>query len=173
MNCAQVCNYRAEYFNNELSIKVQDEILYHIIKCDFCHKAYIKYAKNNALRFDLIREVLHLRTQALSDELMSYKAIKTDINKDNNDKPKKMITSRSNTDKWVSAHNMNDFSELMNIKAIRDVYKESQAISEHFKKEADEESYRSFISHITRKICQKIDHLEKCLKLAEEDSKNA
>lgn len=173
MNCAQVCNYSVGYFNNELPIKMQDEILYHIIKCDFCHKAYIKYAKNNKLHFDLVREILHLRTKALSDELLSYKAMKTDMNQDTSVKPKKKATSRSNTDKWTSAHKMNDFSELMNIKAIRDIYKESQDVSEHFKTSSDEESYRNFIGHITRKICQRIDHLEKCLKLAGEDLKNA
>lgn len=141
-HCRNICNKSNDYFYGRLSKEDKYEVISHLLNCKKCLAKYINDAASVGLSFDLLRECLHLG-----------------LNMDN---------ASLAQDKWSSAAKSGDLTELMNIKAVRDIVlsTKNDTTDEDFS-----DKIRQFGLFLIKKICQKIDHLEQCL--AMEGANNA
>ena len=174
MECETVLKYKQSFFKRELNLEFRDNIISHLLRCKDCHDAYEEYAKSIGLVFDVVREAMKIYTEydsetipqssliIINNQNASTQKIKEKVKKDSNK------SNRNVMDRWTTAYKLNDYSELMNVKAVRDVLNSAKNDTLD---EEQAECNREFTMYITKKICQKIDHLEKCLKLKESEGK--
>ena len=167
MNCKTVLRYQKDFFRNELDIEFRDELLSHITICPDCHKAYKEYAQKCGLVFDLTREILKVVKEYEREDFpksISLMMTKRERKKQNDDNYPMPIIERSIGDKWVTASKLNDYSELMRVYAVRKIFMTKED-NKALKDTEYGEKKRLFTNFIIKKICQKIDYLEKCLSL--------
>lgn len=166
MDCKTVEYCVTAFFDNNIDVQLRYEIVCHLLKCAKCYHLYDEYAKDEHIHFDIVREVS--RVEMLKrDEVPEGDAIYITKRKGNQNIEfkapaiyKKRIQEDS-IDRWMTAHKRNDYSELMNLKAVRDIYNAENKTKDYG------DNKRDFVNFLTKKICQKIDFLEKCFKLEE------
>lgn len=134
MDCKTARYGMNDFFTGTISDNLKGEILNHLKECVICQTEYVAFANRNGYVFDIIREIS-----------------KAELNK-----VKKMQVTVSNREKYTSAYKFGDFYTLSGIKAVRDIY------SSKYDAENCYAGNEDFINYLVKKICQRIDLLEKC-----------
>lgn len=142
-------HFAEAFIRKEVSKKLYGEILDHLAECDDCFKYYVEKAKEMSRDIDIKQ----------GDTIFT---IKTDGEKLEIQEPTLTESVQNPYINWVEACRVTDLSVLMQAKAVRDSVKEVYDVEE-----GESEVFRDFGLFVIKKICQKIDHLEKCLTLAE------
>lgn len=147
ISCSTVRHFAEAFVKDELSNKLHDEIVDHIIGCEKCFNYIVTIAKKLGCT-----AIIEKSTETLS--LVEPT-------------PKKDVPTISKGvynlyDTWTDASKACDLSVLMQLKAVRDSVTEKYEVPE-----GESEIFRKFGLFIIKKICQKIDHLETCYKLEE------
>lgn len=127
-----------EFFNKELTPEAYELCLVHMVGCDSCHQFYARYAKEKGFQFDLAKRLIKF-----SNEIK---------------KKSGKFTSSCTQDRWTRAAIRYDVGELMQVQAFRDF-----AIEYDPEYDSGNTDFGEFYKFITKKICQKIDLLERCL----------
>lgn len=148
----------AEFFRKELTPEVYELCLIHMVGCDACHKFYARYAKEKGYSFDLAKRLIKF-----SNERKGLASPRTpdriqELKKKTNKKTTGIFTSSCTQDRWTRAAIRYDVGELMQVQAFRDF-----AIEYDPKYDNGNTDFGEFYKFITKKICQKIDLLERCL----------
>lgn len=99
----------------------------------------------------------------MGDKLIEAKKTRGVLAEDRTEKQEECVKCTSIKipyESWTEACKVTDLTILMQAKAVRD------SVYERYNVGVDEEEiFRDFGLFIMKKICQKIDHLEKCLTL--------
>lgn len=168
MDCKTTEYYVSAFFDDNIDIKLRYEIVYHLLRCAKCYQIYDVYAKDIGLHFDIVREASRVQLE-WQDDIPKGDAIYMTKRKTSSiiefKKPivkKKDNPQRDAVDRWTTAHKLNDYSELMNIKAVRDIYNTENKSKDYG------DNKKGFVDFLTKKVCQKIDFLEKCYKIERE-----
>lgn len=151
ISCATVRHFAPAFLRDELSNKLHDEIVDHIIVCEKCFKYIVTLASKMGCTA-IIEKSNKISSQA-----------ETPIKKEVPSIAKGVYNLY---DTWTDASKACDLSVLMQLKAVRDSVTEKYDVDEN-----EEETFRNFGLFVIKKICQKIDHLETCYKLEEAKKK--
>ena len=144
-----------DFFNKELTPEAYELCLVHMVGCDSCHRFYARYAKEKGFQFDLAKRLIKFSNER--NGLVSPRT--PDRIKKLQDKKKSgKFTSSCTQDRWTRAAIRYDVGELMQVQAFRDF-----AIEYDPKYDSGNTDFGEFYKFITKKICQKIDLLERCL----------
>ncbi len=146
-------HFTEAFIRKEVSEKLYGEILDHLTECDDCFKYYLEKVKEMSKDIDIKQR----------DTIFT---IKTNREKLEISEPKLTENVQNPYINWVEACKVTDLSVLMQAKAVRDSVREVYDVEE-----GESEIFRDFGLFVIKKICQKIDHLEKCLALAETERK--
>ena len=166
MDCKTVEYCVTAFFEDNIDVQLRYEVVCHLLKCAECYHKYEEYAKNEKLHFDIVREVSRVEMMR-KNEIPMGGAIYITKRKDyQNIELKAPAIHRKDSkddspDRWMNAHKHHDYSELMNVKAIRDIYNTENKTKDYGDNKKD------FVDFLTKKVCQKIDFLEKCFKIEE------
>lgn len=158
ISCEQCKERVKEFFNKELTPEVYELCLIHMVGCDNCHRFYARYAKEKGYDFDLAKRLIKWSNKR--DGLVSPRTPDRiqELKKKTNKKTTGKFTSSCTHDRWTRAAIRYDVAELMQVQAFRDF-----AIEYDPKYDAGKTDFGEFYKFITKKICQKIDLLERCL----------
>lgn len=148
----------AEFFRKELTPEAYELCLIHMVGCDSCHKFYARYAKEKGYSFDLAKRLIKFSNER--NGLVSPRTPNRiqELKKKANKKTTGTFTSSCIQDRWTRAAIRYDVGELMQVQAFRDF-----AIEYNPKYDSGNTDFGEFYKFITKKICQKIDLLERCL----------
>lgn len=148
----------AEFFRKELTPEAYELCLIHMVGCDSCHKFYARYAKEKGYSFDLAKRLIKFSNER--NGLVSPRTPNRiqELKKKANKKTTEAFTSSCTQDRWTRAAIRYDVGELIQVKAFRDF-----AIEYDPKYDSGNTDFGEFYKFITKKICQKIDLLERCL----------
>ena len=153
ISCEQCKERVKEFFDKELTPEVYEMCLIHMVGCDSCHRFYTNYAKQKGYSFDLARRLIKWSNKR--DGLVSPRTPNRLLEL----KEKKKDTKNSySTDRWTHAAKCYDVEELMNVRAFREF-----SIEYDPKYDSGDVDMGEFYKFMTKKICQKIDLLERCL----------
>lgn len=155
ISCEQCRERVKEFFNKELSPEVYEMCLIHMVGCDSCHKLYVKYAKEKGYSFDLAKRLIKWSNKR--DGLVSPRTPNRLLELKEKKKNANTKTSHSK-DRWTHAAKQYDIEELMNVQAFRDF-----AVEYDPKYDKGDTDMGEFYKFMTKKICQRIDLLERCL----------
>lgn len=155
ISCEQCRERIKEFFNKELSPEVYEMCLIHMVGCDNCHRLYVKYAKEKGYSFDLAKRLIKWSNKR--DGLVSPRTPNRLLELKERKKSLSTKTSYSK-DKWTYAAKRYDIEELMNVQAFRDFAMEYDP-----KYDSGNIDMGEFYKFMTKKICQRIDLLERCL----------
>jgi len=161
-----------------LSICQMDIILEHLVKCKECRNYYINCAKKKNYHFNLVREIFRLEMRSLNDciyqgkRLRSMTALLTEGKQPQKPQKEPMqnkeVDQKRKDSEWSEHYIRSDYSFLMNAKAVREIML-SQNEQAREMQNSDElgDNQSKFTRFLVKKVCQKIDHLEKCLAMKE------
>lgn len=133
MNCKMCKSLMLPFIQGYLTDNLHNKILQHLEKCPDCMREYLLKASNMNVQLSFKPKVT--APVKINDSL--YKS-------------------------YVDALKAEDLTVLMNVKAVRDCTIECAEINET-KDESESETFRDFSFFLIKKICQKVDLLEKCL----------
>lgn len=161
-----------------LSICQMDIILEHLVKCKECRNYYINYAKKKNYHFNLVREIFRLEMRSLNDciyqgkRLRSMTALLTEDDQPKKSKKELMqdeeVNQKSKDNEWSEYYIRSDYSFLMNAKAVREIMLSQNEQAREIQSNDELGNNQSkFTRFLVKKVCQKIDHLEKCLAIKE------
>lgn len=158
ISCEQCKERVAEFFRKELTAEVYEMCLIHMVGCDNCHKFYSRYAREKGYTFDLAQRLIKFSNKRR--DLVSPRTPDRmqELKKKANKKTVGQFSSSCLHDRWTRAAIRYDVSELMQVQAFRDF-----AIEYDPKYDSGSTDFGDFYKFITKKICQKIDLLERCL----------
>lgn len=156
ISCEQCKERVKEFFNKELTPEVYELCLIHMVGCDDCNKFYTKYAKEKGFSFDLAKRLIKWSNKR--DGLVSPRTPNRIKELQNKTKKSGTFTSSCTKDRWTRAAIRYDVGELMHVQAFRDF-----AIEYDPEHDSGNTDFGEFYKFITKKICQKIDLLERCL----------
>lgn len=147
-----------EFFRKELTPEAYELCLIHMVGCDACYKFYARYAKEKGHSFDLAKRLIKF-----SNERKGLVSPRTpnriqELKKKTNKKIAGTFTSSCTQDRWTRAAIRYDVGELMQVQAFRDF-----AIEYNSEYDSGNPDFGEFYKFIIKKICQKIDLLERCL----------
>lgn len=155
LSCATVKYFAEAFVKDEISDKLHDEIVDHIIGCEKCFNYIVTIA--NTLQCPAIIERRFKQSQSTDTEVNK-------VEKKNAPVSSKGVYNLYNS--WTDAAKVCDLSILMQLKAVRDCSMEIFEVPE-----GESETFRDFGLFIIKKICQRIDHLEKCYNLKDAKAK--
>ena len=147
LTCDNCKDSLKDFFMGFLKPKEHIEVLYHLTICEECHRHYMKYASEIGFSFNLTKEVLSIYFRYLHSE-QDYLTELISLGYD------KYLEHY-----WSDIASQFDLTELLRVQAIKDFSKEYND-----RYDDGETDYYPFYKFLTKKICQKIDHLERCFK---------
>lgn len=146
-DCSLIQSFKKKFFSEKLPTRTEDKIVSHLLKCKACSKFYISYAKDIGIKnFNIPRYALKLYKGDPTNCPGVYKCL-MDL--------KRGKLQEVLSEKWTRAAKDFDISELMNMKAFRDLSIEYNSPT-HM-------DYSDFYQYMALKYAKRIDFLELCL----------
>lgn len=176
IKCAFVRSCMKQFWQGTLGGFIHDEILLHLLICDDC---FVDYVYNAITEFnygidDIIARVKPLRetvAEEYKDELLELiEDIKVELKIAGMDVPPKMpndnlapikLKSITMQDYFMNYFSTFDIQGLLMLRSFKDLCEEFNSE----KPFTDNNPNTSFYRFLTKKICQKVDFLERCYKL--------
>lgn len=150
MDCSFALQYVKAFFTGQINPTMRDKIIKHLMQCNRCKSIYTKYAKSIGLDFDIVK---YAYTYSTPEDFITDAV------------PKKYAKVFENDEnKYTDLAKTYNIEKLMAVKAFSDF-----AIEYDPKYDNGSIDYTPFYKFMTVKICQRIDHLERCYKLEYKD----
>ena len=155
LQCNLVKTFARRYFERRLSVRVEDLILAHLLKCIDCRRAYKDFAKTLNINFNLKEAVSNFivnHPDAREHKYCKHLFI-AKFGQEVYDKLKPNYTYYAET---------YDVEELKKVQSAFDIMKEKY----EFKNDDEQyiEALAEFAKYMTVKMCKNVDLLERCLK---------
>lgn len=144
-------HFAEPFIKKEVSRKLHNEILDHLVDCKECFQYYIRVAEKLKRSIEFENGSAKLIVDPKNKTIKEIES--SGVHKGEMENPYQ---------NWTEACKLTDLSVLMQVKAVRDSVHEVYDVEE-----GESEIFRDFGLFIIKKICQKVDHLENCLKLEE------
>ena len=158
LQCNLVKTFARRYFERKLSVRVEDLILAHLLKCIDCRRAYKDFAQTLNINFHLKEAVSNfiVNHPDARDHKYCKQLFIAKFGQEVYDELKPSYTYYAET---------YDVEHLKKIQSAFDIMKEQY----EFKKDDEQyiEALAEFAKYMTVEVCKKVDLLERCLKCEE------
>lgn len=167
IRCTMVKAIIKDFFNGKVAPKVKDMIIAHLLSCHNCEDVYINYAMEIGLvKWSPLNAAKKFIAECGEDDFLCERTNLAldglDINYSSD--------SELKFDQWTRAAKAWNIGKLKKVKAFSDLIINMDYLVH--KSDEDKDDHVEFLRYETKKICQKIDHLELCLAKSE-DKKDA
>lgn len=147
--CKAVRKHAKNFFFGDIDVKIKHVVLLHIVFCDECMDYYTKYARKKNIDYTATDAAVDLVN--IENELKETESEKDKV--DDNEYPE-------NYDKWTAAAVGWNIEQLIYLQVFRDLNN-----THDLQKDKGEVDYLPFYKYVIRKNAQKVDLLERCLKM--------
>ena len=155
LQCNLVKTFARRYFERRLSVRVEDLILAHLLKCIDCRRAYKDFAQTLNINFNLKEAVSNFIVNHPDEREHKYckHLFIAKFGQEVYDELKPNYTYYAET---------YDVEELKKVQSVFDIMKEKY----EFKNDDEQyiEALAEFAKYMTVKMCKNVDLLERCLK---------
>lgn len=158
LKCAMVRAMVKDFFNDRTKGKVKDMIIAHLLTCHNCENMYINYSLDIGLTsWTPLKAAKKFLVECGEDDFLcerTHLALGSDV-----------VTTECDSevilDQWTRAAKGWNIGKLKKVKAFSDLIIGMDYLLN--KSEESQDDHFEFLKYETKKICQKIDHLELCL----------
>ena len=155
LQCNLVKTFARRYFERKLSVRVEDLILAHLLKCIDCSRAYKDFAKTLNINFNL--------KEAVSNFIVNHPDAR------DHKYCKQLFITKFGQDVYDELKpNYTYYAETYDVEHLRKVQSALDIMKEQYEFKKDDEQYiealAEFAKYMTVEVCKKVDLLERCLK---------
>lgn len=162
INCEMCLVFVKAYFQDSLSNSVKDAVLCHLFKCKSCLDKYKSYANTIDIGFDIRQEALDFICETRKsdkkagiEKIMEENGFKKDLD---------TVSHR-----WTRVAERFTLDSLLQLPAFKSFVNEDFTPREDSYDE-DIDVINAYTKYWAIQLCKKIDFLEDCLNVKEEDS---
>lgn len=158
LQCNLVKTFARRYFERRLSVRVEDLILAHLLKCIDCRSAYKDFAKTLNINFNL--------KEAVSNFIVNHPDARE------HKYCKHLFISKFGQEVYDELKpNYTYYAETYDVEKLKKVQSAFDIMKEKYEFKNDDEQYiealAEFAKYMTVEVCKKVDLLERCLKCEE------
>ena len=158
LQCNLVKTFARRYFERRLSVRVEDLILTHLLKCIDCRRAYKDFAQTLNINFNL--------KGAVSNFIVNHPDAR------DHKYCKQLFISKFGQEVYDELKpSYTYYAETYDVEHLRKVQSALDIMKEQYEFKKDDEQYiealAEFAKYMTVEVCKKVDLLERCLKCEE------
>ena len=158
LQCNLVKTFARRYFERRLSVRVEDLILAHLLKCIDCRRAYKDFAKTLNINFNL--------KEAVSNFIVNHPDARE------HKYCKHLFIAKFGQEVYDELKpNQTYYAETYDVEKLKKVQSAFDIMQEKYEFKNDDEQYiealAEFAKYMTVEVCKKVDLLERCLKCEE------
>lgn len=155
LQCNLVRTFARRYFERKMSVRVEDLILAHLLKCIDCRRAYKDFAQTLNIKFNLKEAVSNFIVNHPDERDHKY-CRQLFIDKFGQEVYDELKPS------YAYYAETYDVENLKKVQSVFDIMKEKY----EFQKNDEQyiERLAEFAKYMTVEVCKKVDLLERCLK---------
>ena len=155
LQCNLVKTFARRYFERKLSVRVEDLILAHLLKCIDCRRAYKDFAQTLNINFNL--------KGAVSNFIVNHPDAR------DHKYCKQLFIAKFGQEVYDELKpNYTYYAETYDVEHLRKVQSTLDIMKEQYEFKKDDEQYiealAEFAKYMTVEVCKKVDLLERCLK---------
>ena len=155
LQCNLVKTFARRYFERKLSVRVEDLILAHLLKCIDCRRAYKDFAQTLNINFNL--------KGAVSNFIVNHPDAR------DHKYCKQLFIARFGQEAYNELKpNYTYYAETYDVEELKKVQSAFDIMKEKYEFKEDDEQYiealAEFAKYMTVKMCKNVDLLERCLK---------
>ena len=155
LQCNLVKTFARRYFERKLSVRVEDLILTHLLKCIDCRRAYKDFAQTLNIKFNL--------KEAVSNFIVNHPDAR------DHKYCKQLFIAKFGQEVYDELKpNYTYYAETYDVEHLKKVQSALDIMKEQYEFEKDDEQYiealAEFAKYMTVEVCKKVDLLERCLK---------
>ena len=158
LQCNLVKTFARRYFERKLSVRVEDLILAHLLKCIDCRRAYKDFAQTLNINFKL--------KEAVSNFIVNHPDAR------DHKYCKQLFIAKFGQEVYDELKpNYTYYAETYDVEHLKKVQSALDIMKEQYEFKKDDEQYiealAEFAKYMTVEVCKKVDLLERCLKCEE------
>ena len=158
LQCNLVKTFARRYFERKLSVRVEDLILAHLLKCIDCRRAYKDFAQTLNINFNL--------KGAVSNFIVNHPDAR------DHKYCKQLFIAKFGHEVYDELKpNYTYYAETYDVEHLKKVQSALDIMKEQYEFKKDDEQYiealAEFAKYMTVEVCKKVDLLERCLKCEE------
>ena len=158
LQCNLVKTFARRYFERKLSVRVEDLILAHLLKCIDCRRAYKDFAQTLNINFNL--------KGAVSNFIVNHPDAR------DHKYCKQLFIAKFGQEVYDELKpNYTYYAETYDVEHLKKVQSAFDIMKEQYEFKKDDEQYiealAEFAKYMTVEVCKKVDLLERCLKCEE------
>ena len=158
LQCNLVKTFARRYFERKLSVRVEDLILTHLLKCIDCRRAYKDFAQTLNIKFNL--------KEAVSNFIVNHPDAR------DHKYCKQLFIAKFGQEVYDELKpNYTYYAETYDVEHLKKVQSALDIMKEQYEFKKDDEQYiealAEFAKYMTVEVCKKVDLLERCLRCEE------
>ena len=158
LQCNLVKTFARRYFERKLSVRVEDLILAHLLKCIDCRRAYKDFAQTLNINFNL--------KGAVSNFIVNHPDAR------DHKYCKSLFIAKFGQEVYDELKpNYTYYAETYDVEHLKKVQSALDIMKEQYEFKKDDEQYiealAEFAKYMTVEVCKKVDLLERCLNCEE------
>lgn len=155
LQCNLVKTFARRYFERRLSVRVEDLILAHLLKCIDCRRTYKDFARTLNISFNL--------KEAVSNFIVNHPDVRE------HKYCKHLFIAKFGQEVYDELKpNYTYYAETYDVEELKKVQSAFDIMKEKYEFKNDDEQYiealAEFAKYMTVKMCKNVDLLERCLK---------